>query len=121
MANELTLRIFFEFLKGGNKRTLDLGTILRDVAGTKADHKSQIVGFAAEEALDLGDIGVGGYLIAVNRDTANFVEIRPNTGLADLIRMEPGDLFIGRIADDAVPYVLADTANVELEYIIVEA
>jgi hypothetical protein len=121
MANELTIRASLSFEKDGTSVQLALGPTNFDVAGKNHLWNRQNVGFAAEEALLLGDVAAGGYLIAKNRDATNYVEIRPNTGVADLVRLKPGDFCIFRLADDAVPYVQANTAAVELEYIVVDA
>jgi hypothetical protein len=49
------------------------------------------------------------------------MEIRADTGVADLIRLEPGDVCLFRVTDDATPYGIADTAAVEFEYLLIEA
>ena len=66
-------------------------------------------------------MGGGGYFIGRNVDSTNFIEIRPNTGVADLVRLEPGDWCLFRITDDATPYAIADTAACVLEYVVVAA
>ena len=121
MANELTIRANLSFEKGGSLAELLLGPIDRDVAGTNFVRNRQIVGFAAEEALLLGDVAAGGYLIAINRDATNYVEIRPGSGVADLVKLLPGDFCMFRLASGATPYVQANTAAVELEYLVVDA
>ncbi len=120
MSDELTLKVSLSFSKGGTSVSLALGPTDFDVAGTNAIHHRQSIGIT-EEALLLGDVAVGGYLIAVNRDATNFIEIRGNTGIADLIRLEPGDFCMFRVTDDAVPYAIADTGACELEYALIDA
>jgi hypothetical protein len=121
MADELTIRASISFTKGSKSASLSLGPSTFDVAGNAALHNVQEVGFAAEEALLMGDVAAGGYCLMVNRDDTNFVEVRPNTGVADLIRLEPGDVCLFRITDDAVPYLLADTAAVDVEVLLIDA
>ena len=120
MSNELTLSISLSFTKGDTALDFDLGPTRFDVSGSKAMKHRQEIG-TSEEAILLGDAGVGGYFVGVNRDSTNFMEIRPGSGEEDLIRMEPGDFCCFRIADDATPYAIADTAACELEYAVVEA
>ena len=116
MADELTLRASLSFVKGSKAAALALALTTFDVAGGNYMSNVQNVGFAAEEALVLGDVGAGGYLIGINRDTTNFMEIRPATGVADLIQLKPGDVCMFRLATTATaPFVIADTAAVEFE------
>ena len=121
MSNEATVRVSLAFEKGGTSMTLSIGPLDSDVSGTLPQWKKASIGFAAEEALDLGDAGAGGLFMAVNRDTTNYVEIRPNTGVADLVKLKPGEPCLFRLAADAVPYALANTAAVPLEYLVIPA
>jgi len=119
MADELTLRVSLSFTKDGTTAELALPPTTYDVAGTKPLKNRQEIGIT-EEALLLGDAGVGGFLFAINRDDTNYIEIRPGTGVADLIRLEPGDPCLIRITDDATaPFAIADTAACELEYVLI--
>lgn len=120
MANELTLTAVLRFLKNSISKELEVENLSLDVSGDNAIHNSQTVG-TSEEALVLGDAGAGGYLIAVNRDSTNFVELRPGSGIADLVKIGPGEVAMFRLAADATPYAIADTASCLLEYLIVEA
>jgi hypothetical protein len=90
------------------------------VAGTKTKSNVQVVG-TSEERLELGDVGVGGWLWIINRDTTNFVSLRAATGETNLCKLLPGDppMWL-RISPDATPYVIADTASCELEYRVYE-
>ena len=120
MADELTLRASLSFEKGSKVASLALALSTFDVAGGNALHNVQNVGIT-EEALLLGDVTVGGYLIGINRDATNFMEIRPGTGAADLIQLKPGDVCLFRLAPGATaPFVIADTGAVEFEYLIVD-
>jgi len=115
----LTLSMSFSYTKGGTSHSLSLTNQEIDVSGTNSIHHRQTIG-TSEEALQLGEVTAGGYMIIVNRDATNFVEIRPNTAVADLCKLKAGEGTILRLAADAVPYAIADTANCEVEYIIVE-
>jgi hypothetical protein len=122
MAEELTLGASFTFAKSGTELSLSVGALKVDVSGNGAIQQRQSVGFAAEEALILGDVTTVGYCIMVNRDATNFVEVRPATGVADLIRLNAGEFAVFRFAATATaPFVIADTAAVEIEYVLLEA
>lgn len=120
MANELTIRASLSFEKGGSLVEMLLGPLDRDVAGTNVLRNRQSIG-TSEEALVVGDVAPGGYFIAVNRDATNCVTIRAGSGLADLVRLKPGDFCMFRVNDAATLYAQANTAAVELDYAIVDA
>ncbi len=123
MAKELTITAAFEFLKSSTSLKLsDEPPFVIDVAGNGAIKYRQSVGFAAEEALLVpAEITVLGYFIGINRDATNFIEIRAATGLQDLIILRPGKLCIFEFAPlCTAPFVQADTADCELEYILLE-
>ena len=75
-----------------------------------------------EEAILLGDVTPGGVMLVVNLDTTsgNYVEIRPNTGVADLIQVGTGEFAFFRLTDDAVPYAISNNATSEVLFILIE-
>jgi hypothetical protein len=120
MADEITLTSKLRFEKGGVEVFLEKVAASFTVAGTKYMKQTQEIG-TVEEAIDLGDAGKGGYLMGINLDSSNFMEIHSGAGGTDLIRLEPGDVCLFRVTDDAVPFGIADTAAVEFEYLLIEA
>ncbi len=120
MADELTLRVSLSFEKGSTEVDLAMLPTTFDVAGSNALKNRQSVG-TSEEAILAGDVAAGGYFFGINRDDTNFLELRAGSGLADLIRLKPGDPCLFRITDDATLYGIADTAACELEYAIIDA
>lgn len=123
MSNEIQIRCSLTFSKSGASGGMDFfGSI--DWAGTKYQKGRQSVGFAAEEPLNLGDAAAGGWLFIKNLDATNFVQVRRGTGEGALIRIRGGTtnkkefccfrLDVGASA----PYVIADTAAVEIEYLL---
>lgn len=120
MADEITITTSLTFAKGTVSESLSDTSLTVDVSGTKYVKGVQNVGFASEEALDMGDITAPGYAYFRNLDATNFVEIRPGTGVVDLIKLLPGDVALLRLVATA-PFVQADTAAVNLEYLIIEA
>ena len=119
MSDELTLNISFSFSKNGRSVSKDTGDLSIDVTGDKWTHIIQEIG-TSEEAIDLGDVAVGGMCIVHNRDENNYVEIRPGTGENDCIKLLAGDVQVFRLAS-AAPFAIADTAACEVEFLMLEA
>ena len=124
MANEITITSTIRVNKGGTDLTFPSSgsPFTIDMTGTIIAWRRQKIG-TSEEALDVTDIDIatgGAWVMFVNRDGTNFVEIRPGTGVADLIRMnagEPAGPF--RLTTTATaPFLIANTAECEVEYII---
>ena len=120
MANEITLTAALKFLKGDTDTSFSKSGLLIDVAGTDYVRMTQQVG-VSEEALDLGGLSTLGYILMFNLDSTNFVEIRPATGVADMIKILAGECALFRMADGVTaPFVIADTAIVQVEYLMIE-
>lgn len=121
MAEELFVSVELDFSKKNSKPVKVSESIKVDVTGTEALENIQSVG-TSEEAILLGDVTVGGYMYLENVESegGNYVEIRPNTGVADLIRLEPGQVALFPTAQDAVPYAIANTAAVRLRVAIID-
>jgi hypothetical protein len=117
---DLDLTVKLEYDDNNTEITVDLGTLEISVAGTNSLHHRQTVG-TSEEAITLGDVAAGGYVLAVNRDATNYVKLRPGTGIADLIRIGPGECALFRLDDDATaPYAIADTGSCEVEFVLID-
>ena len=118
MANELHISASFSYTKSSTSLSLSTGGLQVTVSGTAALQNRQSVG-TSEEALLMGDVTSPGYIILINRDATNYVEVRPATGAADLVRLNAGEVALFRLAADATaPYVIANTAAVEVVYIL---
>lgn len=120
MADELTLRVNLDFEKDGTVHSLRLGPTDYDVTGTTPLRNRQTIG-TSEEAVVVGDAGAGGFFMGINRDDTNFIELRAGSGLADLIKIGPGEPCLFRLASGVTLYAIADTAACELEYVILPA
>ncbi len=110
MANELTLSgLRIQFTKA-NCPSVDFQapTITPTVTGTVISDNVQDVGFAAEEAILLGDAGAGGWMFVQNMDATNFVVLRAATAAADMIKLLKGEWAVFR-CPAAAPYIQADT------------
>lgn len=125
MANELSLTIVMEYLKGSRSlSTIGKGFagILRDVTGTDFNWRSQIIGSSAE-LLGLGEIGTPGYIAIKNiegTNTSNYVEIRDGSGGADVVKLLNGDIALFRLAT-STPYAISDGNSCEVIYAVIEA
>ena len=113
MANELTISVSMRYVHDDVKVDRNTGRVKIDVAGSKPVDHVQEIG-TSEEAITLNEAGKGGYCLLENLNATNFIEIRPNTGVADLIKLLPGDIALFRVTGDAVPYAIADTAACDM-------
>lgn len=116
MANEITLS-FQTLLNNGNLSDAhSSGSIAVDQASAKLIRNVQSIG-TSEEALGLGDLVTPGYCVFVNLDDTNFVEIGISGSM--FLKLKPGEQALCRLSTTA-PFALADTAAVELFYIMYE-
>jgi hypothetical protein len=73
-----------------------------------------------EESLDKGDVGTIAYIAVRNLDTTNYIQLGSTTGVyAMIIKAGKGAVFPWGSA--TTPFVKANTAAVELEYLMIEA
>ena len=121
MANELKITTQLRLSKGSVSLIIGTASHYVDVSGDHSIHRTQEVGFAAAEALDIGEITTVGYCWFRNLDADNFVEIGyDDSGFKNLIKLKAGEQCGPvRLGQDA-PYAQADTAAVDLEYVIIE-
>jgi hypothetical protein len=120
MADELTISVTLAFAKGVKSVTYKKTGQQFDVSGTDYIQNTQIVG-TAEEALRMGEVTTPGYIIIANLDSTNYVSLRAATGGANTVELKPGECACFRLARTATaPYVIADTAPVEIEYVLIE-
>jgi len=119
MANELDLAGKMVYREGGVGADLSRGCRV-SITGTQYLRTVQNIG-TSEEALDVGSLDTLGYCMIINRDPTNFVEIRPGTGVQDMIKVSPGKFCIFEFADlVTAPYAIADTAACDIEILIIE-
>lgn len=117
MANEIEVRGRLTFAKTGASGGIDAaGTFT--LSGTKFQMGRQNVG-TSEEALILGDAAAGGWVFIKNLDATNYVSLRSGTGATDVIRINAGEFAMFRLhGSSTAPYVIANTAAVEIEYLV---
>ncbi len=122
MADEGTITVVLSFDKDGTSFEAGVNDLSFDVAGTVVVHNRQEFTTTAAEALVLGDAGVGGYLLAINRDDTNSVSITGDLGETEFADMKPGEAALFRIGTKATaPSVVATGGAVELEYWLIAA
>jgi hypothetical protein len=119
MANEITVTGSLTFAKG-NVATNGLTRSGQqfNVSGTNYTRKTQNIGTSAE-VLALGEIGTAGWFLIYNMDATNYVEVLDSTGGNVCLKIKPGEFACGRFGA-AAPALKANTAAVNVDYIVVE-
>lgn len=120
MANELKLNVAFNYAKGSLAAKLTPSQISVTVTGDKFVSRRLTCALTPGTPLDFGGITSPGWVVGLNKDAANFVTIAPNNVDAAMVQVEAGEPFLFRIEPSATPQVVADTAPVEIEYILLE-
>jgi hypothetical protein len=114
MANEISLSFQILLNNGSLTDNHSSGSIAVDQATAKMVRGVQTVG-TSEAALGLGEVATPGICVFVNLDDTNFVEIGVTGSM--FVKLKPGEQFVCRLTTTA-PFAKADTAPVELFYII---
>ena len=119
MANELSLTLGWKYSKSNRIRTVAPVTTKHDITAATVVGQVQDIGFSAHEALVLGDVVTPGFAWFHNLDGTNFVEIGIDVGATfyPFIKLLAGQntcCWMGT----AAPYAKADTAAVELDYVL---
>ncbi len=76
------------------------------------------VGFAAEEAIPVGEVTSPHWAFFHNKDATNFISLRPGSGAANAIRLKAGEYALVPLNPAVVWYAIADTAACKMEYLI---
>ena len=89
-------------------------SITQNTAAPSRVGGTQIIGFAAHEALDITGLTTLGVALFTNLDDENFVEIGVDVDgtFYPLIRLNFGESFAFRFSQGIAPYAQADTADV---------
>ncbi len=120
MADEITLNASLAYSDSESADfILEVAALLATASVKKFVHVKQSIG-TSEEAIDLGEVTSLGWAIFVNRDTANFIELRVATGSTKFAKLHAGKFalfFFG--SGVTAPYAIADTAACQLEYMII--
>lgn len=117
MANELGVRVSLSFAKSSAEVRRSVSKSIT-VTGDAFTHEVQSVG-TTEEALAQGaDLGTPGYMLVINLDATNYVEVGSTTGVYD-IKLLAGEFALYR-HNSATVYAKANTSAVLVEFIIIE-
>jgi len=117
MANELSLTLGWKYDKNSRIRIISPVTTKHDVTLSTVVEQVQAIGFAAHEALVLGEVAAPGFAWFHNTDATNYVEIGIDVSAAfhAFLKLLPGQKAACWLAT-AAPYAKANTASVNLDY-----
>jgi len=120
MANEISVQILMSLNNGS---LVDSFSKLINVDQTAAAMVKNVqgIGFATHAALDMGSLTTAGYAVFQNLDDTNYVEVGVDGAgtFYPLIKLEAGEQACLRLTTSS-PYAQANTAAVDLLYVIYE-
>ena len=120
MANEITMIASLNLSKNGLNIGASLSKLITQ-SGTANNSITQAIG-TSSEAIVLTDISAVGYLLFINLDSTNFVDIgvaNPAVAGSCPITLLPGEFALVPSRIEAW-YAIADTASVDLQVIALE-
>lgn len=118
MANEITLSAKLSISKSGVEEDLSFTGIQVTQSGSNWIKNIQSIA-TSETALQKGSVTTPGICIIKNLDSTNFVSVRHTTGGSNCLKIKPGEAQLIRFSNSA-PYLIADTAAVRIEYLLLE-
>jgi hypothetical protein len=122
MADEITITNGLLARKGNLDIQREREVQQIDMAGDDYDGGTQLIGFAAHEALALkGDFGTGGWAEFYNLDATNFVQIGVEVAAAfyPVVKLLAGERCVFPVAVNTL-FLKADTGAVRVEFTILE-
>ena len=121
MASEITLNFGLRVVKGFLSHVIAPFSKKVNLAGTRLVANVQAIGFAAHEALVVGDLSTAGYIYAINTDATNFVQIGVDVSATfyPIAKLLPGQAMLFPAAVLTL-YAKADTGAVNLQYVFLE-
>ena len=122
MSSEISSYVKIQMANGFGVGNFSADNTIDQSAQGKVD-SIQEIGFAAHEAIALGDLSVPGVFGFRNLDATHYVEIGLDVSAVfrPLIQLLPGEAASGRFAAGAVPYAKANTAAVKLNVFALES
>lgn len=118
MADEIRISTTIRYTKSGTAAS-HTQSFTADQTGDKYQAGVQSVG-TAEESMDKGDIGTIGFFAFRNVDATNYVQFGITTGVYS-IKCLAGQGGLVSWNSSTAPYAKANTAAVEVDYLMVEA
>lgn len=120
MANEITVAALLSFAKGLLTDTMQKTATTFDMTGVPYERRSMSVPTTANgTALPLGDVTTPGWCFIKNTDPTNYITVKPAVSGVDTIKIKAGEIAMFRFAS-AAPAVLANTAAVVIEYLLLQ-
>lgn len=128
MANEVTLSAALAYASGKLADSIQVSGATFSPSGTGFTRVSQSIA-TSETALKLGDISSLGYVMIVNRDPTNYVDLKVAASGAIFARLDPdpnsagvGGVALLKLGSGAqVPVAIANTAACIIDIFIIHA
>lgn len=121
MANEITLNAVLQYADSETASiVLGIPANTQKTITTKKFVYNKMAVTTSELAVPLGNLTTLGHFLFINRDTTNFVEIRVSTGSTKAWKLLASNGFAMGYFGSGVtaPYIVADTASCQVEYLI---
>lgn len=121
MADEIKLTVKGKVANGSYKTDWNLGQLSITQSAVGAASGVQAIGTSAENIAG-GDVSTPGYLFLKNLDSTNFVEVGKDVSASfeKLIKLQPGEEAVFRVADSTTIQLKADTAACDVMYLLLE-
>ena len=121
MSDEITVSTILACTNGDFRFDRRVNAVKVDQAAQGSVGGIQVIGSGAHEAIATGDLTTEGWAIFRNLDDTNFVDVGIDVSsvFKPVFRLKAGEPAIVRVSTDAL-YAQADTADVNLEYTILE-
>ena len=118
MSNELSISVSISLVKNGAMVSRSHG-FSADLSGEAFVHAVQSIGFGSAEVLqETSEVGTPRWVYVKNLDDTNFLTFGSNASMD--LKLLAGEAVVYRT--NIVPiYAQADTASVDVEYIIIES
>jgi len=118
MSNELTVAIKIAFSKSNVGEEVYSYAKAITVDGDCFVHGTQSIGTTEEEIAQLADLGTPGWVLLINQDATNYVEVGKSTGVYT-VKMEAGEPALFRL-DGTALLAKANTDACVVEFFIFE-
>lgn len=119
MAVELRTTVGVKLVDGGSVRVDRAKQVIIVPSSSRFTHMVQNVGLVEENLVTPEGASGNVYFWALNRDATNFVQFKLNGSAAYVVKLQPGTSCFFEAEDETIP-ALADTAAVDVEFVMVE-
>lgn len=120
MADELQIDLGLKYKSDRMVEAVTRAIVAYIASASGGHYASGVLSVATSAtAIPMGSVATGGFAIFKNLDATNYVTIRAGSGGADVVKLKTGESALFRLATNT-PYAIANSAAVNLEYLIVE-